>query len=105
MARATSSLPEPDGPQSITEAFERAIRRIISRSRHVASLVPMISASSASLLFCPTVISVSTAPPIGAFSMDPEIDETGKQNLIVTGITHSKQRVITILEVIGLQLR
>jgi hypothetical protein len=36
IARATSSLPEPDGPQSITEAFERATRRIISRSRQVA---------------------------------------------------------------------
>ena len=47
MARATSSLPDPDGPQSSTEAFERATRRIISRSRSTAGLCPMISVSSA----------------------------------------------------------
>jgi hypothetical protein len=70
MARATSSLPDPDGPHSMTEAFDRATRRIISRSWLTAGLLPMINASSAALLplFCPTsVIFVSMAPPMAPF--------------------------------------
>jgi hypothetical protein len=47
----------------MTDAFDRATRRIMSRSCAAAALPPMISASSESLLLCPTVISVSTAPP------------------------------------------
>jgi hypothetical protein len=37
--------------------------------------------------------------------MDPEIDESGKQKLIERVITHSKQRVIAKMEVMGAQLR
>jgi hypothetical protein len=51
-------------------------------------------------------MSVSTAPPeFGAFSMGSEIDETGKQKIIHPIITHSKQRVITKMEVMAAHSR
>ncbi|HZG31965.1 MAG TPA: hypothetical protein VEZ59_01755 [Sphingopyxis sp.] len=75
----------------MTDAFDRATRRIISRSRTVAGLCPMINVSSTAWSpFRPTsVISVSTAPP-GALSMDQEIDEIGKQDANARSLTHSK---------------
>jgi hypothetical protein len=37
--------------------------------------------------------------------MDPEIDESGKQKIIQSAITHSKQKVIARLAVLTAQLR
>jgi hypothetical protein len=55
----------------MTDAFDRATRRIISRRFRTAGLLPMISVSSVPILSCPTtVIFVSTAPPeIGALDV------------------------------------
>ncbi|MGV3731141.1 MAG: hypothetical protein ACO1NN_10330 [Sphingopyxis sp.] len=83
----------------MTEAFDRATRRIISRSRQAAGLLPIINASSAACSLCPTDILVSIAPPARRSSMASEIDETGKQKLIEARLTHSKYSTIAIMKV------
>jgi hypothetical protein len=40
MARATTSLPEPDAPQIMTEAVEFATRRTMLRNRSIGALSP-----------------------------------------------------------------
>ena len=47
MARATTSLPEPDAPQIITDADDRATRFTISRSATIGALVPISMSSMA----------------------------------------------------------